>query len=185
MKKQLVLLLLLTLLATRGSVMAKDYSKEIRTIKALKSTTAPVLNGDLSDNVWAKAQKEKDFRQPEGKELSKAKTEVMTCWTSSALYIGMICYEPDMKKIKRKYMEPADRFTWKYGTDEIELFITPNYENPEVGYFHFVVSAGGQIYQKYHRRIGANSFPKRIYDIKVATKEFDNRWQAEPAPNYL
>lgn len=179
MNSRLIKLAMIGLVAMGGvRLMAEDFSREVRKINAQRVATAPVVDGEFNEETWKGAEKQGDFRLHKGSALCQARTEVMTCWSGGALYIAMVCCEPDMNRITRKYVEPADRFTWKHGTDEIALFIVPE-ASPEKGYFHFTVGAGGEIYHKFHERVSAKSFPLRIYDIKAAVKEFPDRWQVE------
>jgi len=162
-----------------GEGMAADYATEVRTLKALKVDTAPVLDGNLNDPAWKNAEKTAGFRVDKGKGIAKAKSQVMTCWSASSLYIAYICYEPEMKKITRTYVEPADRFKGSFGTDHIELFIIPDSVPRKKNYYYFAVSAAGQFVHKFYARPEVKVFPYWIYDIKAAAKEYDDRWQIE------
>lgn len=72
-----------------------------KSITAVKTETAPVIDGNLSDDAWTKAVPISDFQQQEpvpGTQPS-FKTEVRMLYDDKYLYVSFMCYDPEPEKI--------------------------------------------------------------------------------------
>lgn len=156
---------------------AGHFSKEVRTLQSFRVTQPPGIDGKLDDRAWENAVRTGQFRTLGGKALSKAKTEVMTCWDTENLYIAFICYEPQMEKLVPSYKRYLGPYSWGAGTDEVELFIRKFRGKP--GYFHFTASAAGQLYHRLS--VAPRTDTEWRWHIKLRTARFKERWQVEMA----
>jgi len=75
---------------------------EVPVARAVKTTTSPVMDGDvLDDPVWQAAPPVTDFWQTtpdEGRPASE-KTEVRMLYTGEMLYVGVVCYDREQGQI--------------------------------------------------------------------------------------
>jgi hypothetical protein len=71
-----------------------------RIINVIKVDKPPVIDGDLSDPCWAKAEKGADYVMENSKDQKpENQTEFFMCRDDDNLYLGVNCYEKTMDKI--------------------------------------------------------------------------------------
>ncbi|MGB9665320.1 MAG: DUF5916 domain-containing protein [Ignavibacteria bacterium] len=82
----------------QGSIFSQSNSK---IIYAEKVSVKPKLDGILNDSVWQVAKPVSDFLQQEpiAGNPPSFKTEVKMVYTDYALYVGVMCYDPEPQKI--------------------------------------------------------------------------------------
>jgi hypothetical protein len=108
MRKRTILLLLpiVGLLVSAGPLEAVEEKTIAMT------STPPVIDGKLDDEVWASAQKFTDFKtfEPDfGKEPSQ-RTEAFMTYDSENFYFGVRCYDTEPDKIKAAVSKRDDIF---------------------------------------------------------------------------
>jgi hypothetical protein len=97
-----------------------------RTIEAMRlnSGEAIALDGNLDEAVWVRAQPANDFVQidPDNGRPATERTEVRVAFDSSALYLGVTCFdsEPDkwigFQRRRDEFLSADDRFMWTIDT---------------------------------------------------------------------
>jgi hypothetical protein len=100
---------------------------------------APVIDGDLSDVVWKKAVRIKDFRKlGELKTLVTQQTEAGFVYDSKNLYMSFTCYASAPEKIVKASTE-RDSNIWSDDIMEIFLAVFPNARSKS---WHLALTAG-------------------------------------------
>jgi hypothetical protein len=106
--------LLLTMLAATH-FLASASGKAVR---AVRTAVPPVIDGAVIDPQWQTAQPVLDFTQydPEEGALPTEITSVRVLYDDRAIYVGVICYDSDPRKIvqqltRRDRSSEADRFS--------------------------------------------------------------------------
>jgi hypothetical protein len=101
---------------------------------------APVIDGDLSDPVWAKAEPLEDFRQvePDTGAPATERTVVRILYDENNLYFSVYCYDKEPDKIIVRGMT---RDGPVFAEDEFRIALDPNYTRRD-GY-EFEVGAAG------------------------------------------
>ena len=155
---------------------------ELPGVKAPRVDTAPTLDGDLTDPVWANAPELTDFLVLQGKgELAGVQTSARLLWDESALYLAFDCEEPNMAGVLAT-ATGEDPHVWS--DDCVEVFL--NTERDSSGYVHLGVGAGGGVWQE--RTIGRERYPNwytwRSAELPVpqweaAVQRGEDRWTAE------
>jgi len=136
---------------------------------------APVIDGDLKDDVWEKAIKLTDFNRPLGASKTDTisapeQTECLMLYDKENLYISFICKEPFLDRIRAKMRETDSEV---YLDDCVEIMLTPT--DKKEGYYHIGVNSLGTIYDAF-------LFDK-TWDSKatVKTSKQNDRWIVEMA----
>jgi cellulose/xylan binding protein with CBM9 domain len=90
---------------------------------ALKTRTAPRVDGVLDDACWRNAEKSAPFVALGGKPV-EVKTRAVLCWDDKNLYVAFVCPEPCMKdltdRIARGDVKPLE--------ESVELFVDSTYD---------------------------------------------------------
>ncbi len=91
-------LLFLLLILITSNLHSENGSK---TIYATRVVGKPVIDGHLSDTLWSFATPVNDFLQQEpiAGQPASFKTEVRIIYNDDALYVGVMCYDPEPQKI--------------------------------------------------------------------------------------
>ncbi|MHC4625721.1 MAG: carbohydrate binding family 9 domain-containing protein, partial [Planctomycetota bacterium] len=78
----------------------------LRTIKAVRTDTPPVIDGKIDDSCWAKTETATDFTDYRLERLAVEQTIVRVLYDDENLYVAFECLEPDPNSIvaiERKY----------------------------------------------------------------------------------
>jgi len=126
-------------------------------IYSAKSTSrAPVIDGNLNDTCWRKAELTRPFVAIGGKNV-RVKTRGMLSWDEKNLYIAFICEEPLLDVLKERIKEgnisPFE--------ESVEIFVDSNYDRST--YLQFRVSILGE------------KDSRRGYEID---RELNKKWSA-------
>ncbi len=103
-----------------------------------RPAVAPVMDGKLApeDPAWGGIPSVTGFsRLGDGFTLAK-QTVVQACWDDAALYVGVVCEEPDAALLRPQMTDGGD--FWM--EDSIELFVQPG---PSAQVFQFGVTPSG------------------------------------------
>src|SRR5688572_1612897 len=81
-----------------------------KTVRVVRTTTAPVIDGDLSDAVWASAAVVDDLHQVSPVEYAEPdeRTEVLILYDDDALYVAARLYDTDPGEITARNMRQND-----------------------------------------------------------------------------
>lgn len=134
------------------------------TYTAYRLTAPPDLNACWQSQGWRALPEATGFRALGGNEgalLPLKQSAFRIGWDSQALYIGIECYEPDIKKVISK-LKDGDAL---YSEDSVELFLSPVYPN----YEQLVVNTAGNRSWRNHTND----------DWSVVTSCSNNSWAAK------
>jgi len=135
-------------------------------VTALKTATAPVLDGKLDDAVWQQGEWYSHFTLlGEGFKPAAAQTRFKVAFDRQNLYFGVELFEPQMDKLVARETKRDGRV---HADDVLEIMVVP--DNARLDYYHFSVNPLGTQYDAELRQGG-----------NVRTSEWDANWQAKTA----
>lgn len=143
---------------------------------SMPATTANALklDGELDDEVWARAEPVTDFRQREPREDGEptARTEVKVAFDAQAIYVAVQAYDPDSGKIvgiltRRDGSSPSD---W------IRVIID-SYHDRRTGYAFAVNPAGVKQDSYYFNDGNEDTGWDAVWDVAVSRNT--QGWRAE------
>ena len=139
---------------------------------AVRIAAPPPIDGQLDEPSWARLPAAAGFAElgSAGTRRAFRQTSLRACYDADALYLGVVCLEPDPASIVAKVAE-RDGAVWL--EDAVELFLQPDLGSAR--YFHFIVNANGVYYDALVQDAGWDA------DIKVKAARFDTHWQLELA----
>jgi len=161
-------LLLLLLSNACGGAMSHEVPVVVPTYVGF----TPKIDGKVSDQVWASAQKVGNFMLVKSGELATQQTEVRICYDRTHLYVGFECYEDKMDEIVMRHTDD-NAPVWQ--DDSVELFISPYSVASTPKCHQFVVNAAGA--KAYLRPDWVR--PKESW--RAAALRMKDRWIAEIA----
>ncbi len=97
------------------------------------------LDGKIEEEIWQKIPTAIGFKKTGSKIYAERQTYFKAFYDEENIYIGVICEEPEMDKIKAKGVD-KDYSLWT--EDSVEIFFQPEPER-ETYYYQFVVNAIG------------------------------------------
>jgi len=109
------------------------------TVKAMRMTRAPSIDGDLSEEVWAQAEPATNFtqRDPDEGKPATERTDVRVLYDEEALYIGARMFDRDATHIARRLSSrDADQ-----DADRLTIYLDPLHDHFTGVQFH--ISAAG------------------------------------------
>ena len=113
--------------------------------RAPRLEIAPVLDGNLNDEFWKKAEKLADFRPNiGGPNRAGPRTEAWIASTRDTLYLGLRCQEKDLAGLVGK----AQECSWE--DDGLEIYLQAS-KSPTEPYHHIRVNALGALQVEYQR----------------------------------
>ncbi len=147
-----------------------------RLIEAVSVSKGPILDGDLHDEVWQKANAIEGFvqRDPGYWVPVSERTVARIVYDTDALYFGFECFSSDMPSLVANNMR-RDSEIW--GDDNVQILLD-TYNDRQTGFFFFVNPLGA-------RRDLMLSDEGRSYNEdwdcnwEVKTQKYEDRWTAE------
>jgi len=111
-------MILFSFFAFGNSLLSSERANSPPQLTAYRTGREIELDGLLAEPAWLTDQKATDFRQfqPQEGELSTERTEVRVLYNEDDLYIGVMCYDSDPKKIVAQKMERDS------GLDDDDMF---------------------------------------------------------------
>ncbi len=138
--------------------------------------TPPTVDGDLSDPVWREAQvldrliqKAPNYGQP-----ATEKTEVRIVYDSTALYIGVYCYDSDPAGIVRNVLRFRDDSVWT--KDDVVRIILDTFHDHRRAYV-FSINALGTKQDSQVDNEKWHSDWDEVWDVRTQLQE--DGWSAE------
>jgi len=113
-------------------------TKQIPSIKVLKTNLPPQINGKLDDPVWQAAEKGDKFYWNTGVEQSSVNTTVQLAYDNDNLYIAFRNEEPAMNLVQAQDRK-QDSGTMFVSDDSIEVFLLPDPKQKSL-YYHLAVN---------------------------------------------
>ena len=152
-----------------------ETQSSTRTISATWTDNPPIIDGELTDSVWQRAQIATNFfRAKEGSiHPAQLNTEVRMLYDEHMLYIGVRCDEPDMKSLRETKIR-RDSAIWQ--NDCIEVMID-TYRDRRNCYVFGINTLGTQM----DERVSNESVFDLSWDAKWESKikKYPNHWTAE------
>ncbi len=159
--------------AAQGGPVLQDPGQ--KSVRVVRTATPPVIDGDLSDAVWASAAVVDDLHQVTPVEYAEPdeRTEVLILYDDNALYVAARLYDTDPALITARNMRQND----SVGQDDRFYVTIDPFNDRRSGYFFGVnpngVRADG-IYRNVSEFYGEWD---SIYD--AAAGRFEGGWTAE------
>jgi hypothetical protein len=117
-------------------------SSEPSTLRAVRVTRAPVVDGNLNDDAWKQAEAISNFTQRELREGAPAteRTEVRIIYDDRSLYIAVSCYDSEPQGIIANEMQRD------FNTDGEDTFgvILDTYRDRRNGFWFFINPNGAR-----------------------------------------
>ncbi|MDO9542295.1 MAG: hypothetical protein Q7J98_08235 [Kiritimatiellia bacterium] len=111
-----------------------------RRINAEFTEKAPVIDGKLDENCWAKTAASGGFIKTGTTELAQEETEAWILYDDANLYFGFKCKEPEMAKVRDAKARNSAEF--KYGEGEtVETFLDPG--DTDETFLQFLINSNG------------------------------------------
>ena len=133
------------------------------------------FDGKLNEFVWQKAQHISNFTQRDldfGQPVTE-RTEVALLYNKNTLYIGVWCYQKDVKKITAKNM--STDFNYR-SDDNFQIMISPFNDN-RTGYLFVINPNGARADIQIYNGEDGNRDWNGVWDVK--TRITDQGWFAE------
>ncbi|NCO34057.1 MAG: hypothetical protein AUJ92_17390 [Armatimonadetes bacterium CG2_30_59_28] len=158
------------LFAATLSATAAPATEALPFLVAERTTQTPGIDGQLTDACWERAEQTNPFVNIGG---SKAPVETYgkLCWDDKNLYVGIVCGEPEMEKVK----ERLRRSLFNTMEESIEIFIDSDHD--QFTYLQFRVGIRGE--RDTHR--GNDLDPRLTSQWLGAAGIEDDRWTVEAA----
>ncbi|RPI58811.1 MAG: hypothetical protein EHM50_10115, partial [Lysobacterales bacterium] len=104
-----------------------------KTVRVVRTTAPPVIDGDLSDTVWAAAAVVDDLHQVTPVEYAEPdeRTEVLILYDADALYVAARLYDTDPEQITARNMRQNDNL----GQDDRFYVTIDPFNDRRSGYF--------------------------------------------------
>lgn len=131
-------LFFITFASASSAQTAPDQASKV--FAAARTETAPQIDGDLSDPVWANAARISDYQEMSPIEYRPAseRTEAYILFDDDALYVGFYVYDSKPDEITNNVLQPD----FPLGSDDkVNLIIDP-FNNQRSGY-QFQLNANG------------------------------------------
>ena len=131
----------------------------VRSVAAVRTDTAPVVDGKLDDACWEQANVTSDFIDYRSEGLAEEQTFVRVLYDDENLYIAFECLEPDPNRIvaiERKY----DQSLWEEDTVSVRV---DTFHDHRCAYVFTVNTLGTR-------------FDARIGLFRIGRSEYDDTW---------
>jgi hypothetical protein len=157
----------------QGSAALQDPGQ--KTVRVVRTATAPVIDGDLSDATWATAAVVDDLHQVSPTEYAEPyeRTEIYILYDDDALYIGARLYDTEPELITARNLRQNDNI----GQDD-RIYVTIDPFNDRRSGYYFGVSANGVRSDGLYRNVSEFYGDwDTIFD--AAAGRFEGGWTAE------
>ncbi len=152
-----------------------------RVIEAVRTKTAPDIDGRLDDACWKDAQEITGFQHYRTPDLALLQTYGYVCYDDTHLYVGMKCLIPKGTKPAGE-MLPHDDETIFGTKDLVEVMLDPGRTQSE--YYQLVINAYGATFDTSRSVGGTGQDLAWDGDWEGKTTIGDGYWSAEMAVPY-
>ena len=153
--------------------------EHIPTLKAVKTGSPPVIDGNLDDACWKNAAVAKGFINSYSMEKAKHQTEASLLYDDGNLYVAYKVHEPELARLKVK-VEKRDGTV--FGDNNVELFIDPLntvQSRADRKYFHIIINSKGIVDDRASGGYVEGSKKSWSPDYPVRTGTGRGYWTAE------
>ncbi|HVJ29001.1 MAG TPA: carbohydrate binding family 9 domain-containing protein, partial [Gammaproteobacteria bacterium] len=146
-----------------------------KSVRVVRTSTPPVIDGDLSDAVWANAAVVDDLHQVTPIEYAEPdeRTEILILYDDDALYVAARLYDNDPGEITARNMRQNDNL----GQDDRFYVTIDPFNDRRSGYFFGLNPNGVRADGLYRNVTEFYGDWDSIYD--AAAGRFDGGWTAE------
>ncbi|MHC4873218.1 MAG: sugar-binding protein [Planctomycetota bacterium] len=169
MKKTTLFISLILFVVT----LSAQADNDVPQLKAVKTAAAPVLDGELKEDIWKNAAVATSFRASKTGKVLKVQTTVYFLYDNNNIYLGVKCQEPEPDKIKAHKFE-NEREIWQ--DDIFAVFIKP--DNRGRTYYQFALNVEGGKFDQQNTDSGV-FYEKFSPDWKYAAVKGKDFWSAE------
>ncbi|OGV52500.1 MAG: hypothetical protein A2017_19095 [Lentisphaerae bacterium GWF2_44_16] len=145
---------------------------------AEKTDITPVIDGNINESCWDKAEWQTGFSSLTSNPEPSQKTRFKVLYDNERLYFAVECFEENIDKLK---IDTKEKDGPAYLDDSIEIFLIPYKDIPDDPnwrmFYHFIVNAGGALYDE--TSLACVNNPKWNCPWKAATKIHKTSWTAE------
>lgn len=155
-----------------GLVIMWSATAYAQTLVCGRAPTPPTVDALPTDPCWQEAMVATDFSVlgSGGTQRAFRQATARACWDDAALYLHIICFEPDPTSITAQIAQ-RDGEVWM--EDAVEIFLQPDTTSEQ--FFHFIVNARGTLYDAYD---GSAEYDSQA---TVAASIGASAWQVELA----
>jgi len=150
-----------------------DISREVPlpVLSIPQLASPPKIDGEISEGEWRGAGVAGVFynSQTGSPTPPSIANKAFAGYDDSSLYIGFICEEPDIRRIKAEKWQRDSDGVWQ--SEGVEIFLA-SADDP-THYAHIIVNAAGSLYDELGFDVAWNP------DIEAATKVKEGRWLCE------
>jgi hypothetical protein len=159
--------------AAQGNAVLQDPGR--KTVRVVRTPTPPVIDGDLSDPVWATAAVVDDLHQVTPVEYAEPeeRTEVLILYDDNALYVAARLYDTNPAEITARNMRQNDNI----GQDDRFYVTIDPFNDRRSGYFFGVNPNGVRADGLYRNVTEFYGDWDSIFD--AAAGRFEGGWTAE------
>ena len=159
--------------AAQGGLVLQDPGQ--KTVRVVRTATRPVIDGDLSDAVWATAAVVDDLHQVTPVEYAEPdeRTEVLILYDDDALYVAARLYDTDPELITARNMRQNDNI----GQDDRFYVTIDPFNDRRSGYF-FGVNPNGVRADGLYRNV-SEFYGDWDSIFHAAAGRFEGGWTAE------
>ncbi len=112
-------------------------------LTAVRTARPPVIDGDRGDAIWRETGGSAVLmRENMGAADASAPTAVTAAFDDDALYLLVVCVEPEMAEVETHPLGPDNPEL--FATDNVEIILDPDGDGRD--YFHLAVNAGDSTY---------------------------------------
>ncbi len=144
---------------------AEELSPHHRSMRAVRVSEGPRLDGVLDDMVWQEVEFEGDFIQriPDTGAAPSEKTEFAIIYDDKNVYFGVRMYESEPDKIRTTEMRRDERL---FNDDRFEM-VLDTFHDRQSGY-NFIINAAGSRIDAFIREDG-----------RIRNRDWDGVWDAK------
>lgn len=142
---------------------------------AIRVDEPPTIDGDLSEDLWQRADVLTDFILWGEPGAARYDTRVRIAHDGRNLYVALECQQDTADLVTRA--APRDGAAWK--DDSVEIFINPRRDQHE--YAQFIINAAGAFFDQW-RRDEEQSYAEALahdFDAEWAAQVHEGVWTAE------
>jgi hypothetical protein len=146
-----------------------------KTVHVVRTDTPPVVDGDLSEAVWARAAIVDDLHQTEPIEyaMPSERTEILILYDDDALYIGARLYDKDPELITANNMRQNDNVA-----QDDRFYVTIDPFNDRRSGYYFGINPNGVRSDGLYRNV-SEFYGDWETIFQVASGRFEEGWTAE------
>ncbi|MDO9464508.1 MAG: carbohydrate binding family 9 domain-containing protein [bacterium] len=143
MKKRSVLFRKIIVCAFSITTMLLGQAEGETTMKAIRTSSPPTIDGKLTDSCWQRAIPITNFKINNTNNPAKYQSIGYILYDDNNVYVGMKCLDPNINNIRTSLKEHDESV---FGDDCIEIMLDTKLDMTD--YYHFAVNASGSKFDR-------------------------------------